>query len=446
MHEGFNSSYYHNIMGKANQSPAGQRFWHPDMPRYLLLRPGPDQLNSARTKTIYHRPKINKFQTTTNREYTLQWSNNIIQHGIWANSLTPLINLSLILQVEPNFLTCNVMFSLVCESKVGFSISVLTKIHRWFLICRIENDGHWVSYDHTLEGTGLCLGITAYAGPLFYTLYLTIKTFTSHQCWLLHVRTVSIVSTLTACTCNRHLISYALLAWALSASRLCSMSCVFHRGSTLATSPDAPWGCFLSGSSLTFGYWLWHPLYNFFWIWFDGWSYLPRGSILLQFVRNKLNRNCYVHLLYDSVGEVYSHIWILGELILWFSLNLIPWYSLGIQSCYSGLNKSNNHTSTYRSLFALGDTETVKSAQNLITLSLKLRACLTGTHSMLDPWHTCRRTFKQATTNARANTCCSTKKHPILSWKTKFTALCVLWEDLWMEKNWFLMIIMASTF
>lgn len=46
--------------------------------------------------------------------------------------LTPLINFSLSLQVEPKFFACRVMFSLVWESKVGFSIKAFTKIHMWF--------------------------------------------------------------------------------------------------------------------------------------------------------------------------------------------------------------------------------------------------------------------------------------------------------------------------
>lgn len=45
---------------------------------------------------------------------------------------TCLINLSLRGQVEPKLFCCRVMFSLVWESKVGFSIRQLTKIHMWF--------------------------------------------------------------------------------------------------------------------------------------------------------------------------------------------------------------------------------------------------------------------------------------------------------------------------
>ena len=50
-------------------------------------------------------------------------------------SLTALKNLSLILHSEPNFLATRVMFSLVCESKAGFSIRQLTNTQMWFLIC-----------------------------------------------------------------------------------------------------------------------------------------------------------------------------------------------------------------------------------------------------------------------------------------------------------------------
>lgn len=45
---------------------------------------------------------------------------------------TCLMNLSLSRQVEPKFFCCRVIFSLVWESKVGFSIRQLTNSHMWF--------------------------------------------------------------------------------------------------------------------------------------------------------------------------------------------------------------------------------------------------------------------------------------------------------------------------
>ncbi len=52
-----------------------------------------------------------------------------------CKSLTALKNLSFILQSEPNFLATRVIFSLVCESKAGFSIRQLTNSQMWLLIC-----------------------------------------------------------------------------------------------------------------------------------------------------------------------------------------------------------------------------------------------------------------------------------------------------------------------
>jgi len=43
---------------------------------------------------------------------------------------TCLINLSLKSHVDPNALALSVIFSLVCESNVGFSIKQLMKIHK----------------------------------------------------------------------------------------------------------------------------------------------------------------------------------------------------------------------------------------------------------------------------------------------------------------------------
>uniref|UniRef100_A0A6G5A4I2 Secreted protein n=1 Tax=Rhipicephalus microplus TaxID=6941 RepID=A0A6G5A4I2_RHIMP len=48
---------------------------------------------------------------------------------------TWLWNLSLSSHLEPNFLACRVMFSLVWESNVGFSMRQLTNTHRWSLTC-----------------------------------------------------------------------------------------------------------------------------------------------------------------------------------------------------------------------------------------------------------------------------------------------------------------------
>lgn len=47
--------------------------------------------------------------------------------------LTALMNFSDRTHLEPKLLVCRVMFSLVWESKVGFSISALTKTQMWFL-------------------------------------------------------------------------------------------------------------------------------------------------------------------------------------------------------------------------------------------------------------------------------------------------------------------------
>lgn len=45
------------------------------------------------------------------------------------------MNLSLREQVEPKLFCCKVMFSLVWESKLGFSIRQFTNNHMWFFTC-----------------------------------------------------------------------------------------------------------------------------------------------------------------------------------------------------------------------------------------------------------------------------------------------------------------------
>lgn len=58
-----------------------------------------------------------------------------IQDGLRVTFLTCLTNFSLREQVEPKFFCCNVMFSLVWESKLGFSIRQFTNNHMWFFTC-----------------------------------------------------------------------------------------------------------------------------------------------------------------------------------------------------------------------------------------------------------------------------------------------------------------------
>lgn len=52
------------------------------------------------------------------------------------NNNTIFIKFSVIWHFEPKLLTCNVMFSFVWESNVGFSIRQFTNTHMWFLIWR----------------------------------------------------------------------------------------------------------------------------------------------------------------------------------------------------------------------------------------------------------------------------------------------------------------------
>ena len=47
-----------------------------------------------------------------------------------------LVNLSENEHLEPNLFICKVMFSFVCESKVGLTIRQLTNNQMWFLICK----------------------------------------------------------------------------------------------------------------------------------------------------------------------------------------------------------------------------------------------------------------------------------------------------------------------
>lgn len=54
----------------------------------------------------------------------------------WFFVGTCLMNLSLRGQVDPKVFCCSVMFSLVWESKVGFSIRQFTNSHMWFFTCR----------------------------------------------------------------------------------------------------------------------------------------------------------------------------------------------------------------------------------------------------------------------------------------------------------------------
>ena len=49
-----------------------------------------------------------------------------------GGSLTALMNFSDRGHLEPKLLVCSVMFSLVCESNVGFSISAFTNTQIWF--------------------------------------------------------------------------------------------------------------------------------------------------------------------------------------------------------------------------------------------------------------------------------------------------------------------------
>ena len=58
---------------------------------------------------------------------------NVVYFFFFLNFQTCFMNLSVNSHVDPNALALSVMFSLVWESNVGFSIKQLMKIHKWFL-------------------------------------------------------------------------------------------------------------------------------------------------------------------------------------------------------------------------------------------------------------------------------------------------------------------------
>lgn len=51
-------------------------------------------------------------------------------------TLTDFMNFSDSAHLDPKLFDCKVMFSLVWESNVGFSIKAFTKIHMWFFTCK----------------------------------------------------------------------------------------------------------------------------------------------------------------------------------------------------------------------------------------------------------------------------------------------------------------------
>lgn len=57
--------------------------------------------------------------------------------------------------LEPKLLVCSVMFSLVWESKDGFSISAFTNTQMWFFTC---SDGGGISIlPHTKAAADACV-------------------------------------------------------------------------------------------------------------------------------------------------------------------------------------------------------------------------------------------------------------------------------------------------